>query len=90
MALVKIMGLLDLLTVFALIAYHLEIVSGRLLISFMLYLLFKGFLFREDPASNIDFIIAIYLLFALVFSPFLFLTVICSIYLFQKAIFSLF
>ena len=82
------MGFLDLLTVLVMILYHLEIVETRLLFSFIAYLIIKMMLFKEDPASTVDFVIAMYLLF-MILKPLWILTIVSSIYLTQKGIVSL-
>ena len=82
------MGFLDLLTVFIMILYHLGYVEARLLLSFALYLFMKGFMFRDDIASIGDFIIGVYLLIMML-KPFFILTLLSSLFLIQKGLYSL-
>ena len=82
------MGFLDILSAIIIILFHLEIVAGRILLSFILYLIIKGFMFKGDTASIIDFIIAIYLLFMYI-RPIWALSIISCIYLVQKGFYSL-
>ncbi|MFT4282884.1 MAG: hypothetical protein ACMXX6_00480 [Candidatus Woesearchaeota archaeon] len=85
----KFMGFLDILTAVIMFLFHLGVIEGRLLLSFILYLVIKGLMFKGDTASIIDFIIAIYLIIMYVYPMWLF-TILAFFYLFQKGFFSMF
>jgi hypothetical protein len=82
---VKLMSLLDIIAAVVMILYQYGSVSFRLLLSFIVYLIIKAFMFRGDFASFLDACIAIYMFFMLFLSVPI-LTWIAAIYLIQKAI----
>jgi hypothetical protein len=86
---VKILGGLDILTGAMILLFQYDVIGIRLLISFILYLLIKGFLFRMNFASFLDIVIAIYMVF-MIFMPFTILSYVAAIYLFQKGAVSFF
>ncbi len=86
---VKILGALDLLTGVMILLFQYDVIGIRLLISFIVYLLLKGLLFRMNFASFVDIVIAIYMIF-MIFVPVAVLSYIAAIYLFQKGAVSFF
>ncbi len=88
MVFVKLMGALDLITGITIILFHYDLIGLRLFLTFTLYLLLKGFMFKGDLASMVDFAVGAYMLLMLIL-PITILTYICAIYLFQKSISSL-
>jgi hypothetical protein len=88
MLLVRILGLMDLMTGVMLLLYQYDVAGTRLFLSFIFYLMLKGIIFRGDFASFVDLVIAIYMIF-MIFLPITILTYIAAIYLFQKSLTSL-
>ena len=85
MFLVRFFAILDLLVAFTL--FLAPSAPLRLLLVVGFYLLFKGFIYRGDVLSAIDFLIGIYCFIAIFFPMFLF-TVLAGIYLILKAVYS--
>lgn len=83
------MGFLDLLTALFMLLFHLGLVGGRPLFSFLIYLVAKGILFWGDTASLLDMIIAFYILIMFVLPLWIF-TIIAIFYLTQKGLLSMF
>lgn len=88
MVFVKLLGTLDLLAGITLILFQYDLIGMRLFLTFAVYLAFKGFLFKGDVASVIDFAIGAYMVLMLVF-PITLITYIAAFYLFQKGAFCL-
>jgi hypothetical protein len=88
MLVVRILGFLDFLTGIMLLLYQYDVLGTRLFISFIMYLMIKGIVFRGDFASFVDIVIAVYMIF-MIFMPVTILTYIAAIYLFQKSATSL-
>jgi hypothetical protein len=87
MILIKLMGFLDLLTAGAIILFNYDILGLRLFISFILYLILKGIMFKGDIASMLDLGIASYMIL-MIFFPITILSWIAAIYILQKGIVS--
>ncbi|MGV8163158.1 MAG: hypothetical protein ACP5N2_07545 [Candidatus Nanoarchaeia archaeon] len=85
MIVVRLLGFLDFLTGVMILLYHYDIAGTRIFVSFIMYLLIKGIVFRLDFASFIDITVAIYMIF-MFFQPVTVITYIAAIYLFQKSI----
>lgn len=88
MFIIRLLGFLDLLTVVAIMLYTYDVIPGRFLISFIVYLLVKGFIFKGDFASIVDVVTAAYM-FLMIFYTIPVLSWIFSLFLLQKAIISL-
>lgn len=82
---VKVMSLLDIVSAIVMLLYQYGSVNFRLLVTFIVYLLVKFFMFRGDFASFLDLCIAIYMIL-LTFVSVPILTWIAAIYLIQKAL----
>ena len=86
---VKLMGVMDLMSAVAVIMLHYDfLMTWRIGLIFVAYLLIKGWVFREDINSMMDILCGAYVLVML----FGFATVVSWVvaaYLFQKACFSL-
>ena len=87
-AILKLMGVLDLVAVIVLVLLHYHIGTWRITLLFAIYLLIKAFMFRGNIQSYIDGGIGIYMIF-LIFGLHSILTFVAAIYLLQKAVFSL-
>jgi len=85
---IKILGILDILAALWLILLNHGIGSLRIGFILGLYLILKGYVFKDDWASYIDIVAGIYLIFSL-FTTHWFLSYGFAIYLGQKAFFSL-
>ena len=89
MVLVKFMGLLDLATAVIIVLHNYELVAVRLVLSFILFLILKGLMFKGDVASMLDLGIAAYMIIA-IFFPITIISWIAALYILQKALVSLF
>ncbi|MGV8169084.1 MAG: hypothetical protein ACP5N3_03430 [Candidatus Nanoarchaeia archaeon] len=85
---VRVLGVLDFLTGVMILLFNYDLTPTRLFISFILYLLIKGIIFRMDFAGFIDIVVAVYMIF-MIFQPVTIVSFIAAIYLFQKSIMSL-
>ncbi|MCF7866529.1 hypothetical protein K9L67_04025 [Candidatus Woesearchaeota archaeon] len=89
---IKLLGLLDLLTGLFILLYNFELLGIKLFISAILYLLIKGLAFRGDTASFTDLGIAIFMIL-MIFSPhtslLTVLSLITTVWMFQKGAISL-
>jgi len=88
MFVIKILGLMDLLTAIVMVLLQFDLIGWRLGFSFACYLLMKAFLWRGDIASFIDMFAALAIVL-LIFHIHTVLTFIFAAYILQKAIFSL-
>ncbi len=88
MFIVRALGFMDLLTGIMILLYQYDVLPTRLFISFILYLLLKGIIFRLDFASFIDITVGVYMIF-MIFHPITIMSYIAAIYLFQKSVTSL-
>ncbi len=84
---VKLLGLLDLLTAVAAIFVQIGFFPAGILKFFIFYLIIKGVIFIKSFSSIADLLCAGYLI-AMMFGAKTFLAYIVAIYLFQKAVFS--
>lgn len=89
MVFVKLLGILDIIAAIVMILLHYSVGTWRLTLLFAVYLLLKAFAFRGNVHSILDGAIGIYMIL-LLFGFHSFLTFVAAIYIFQKAIFSLF
>jgi len=87
MFLFKILAIFDMFAGFLLLIRP-EFVPLRLLFGHGLYLILKGYIFRGDFLSAIDFILGFYCIFAIML-PIGFLNTIGGLYLFIKGIYSI-
>jgi hypothetical protein len=85
MVIVKVLGVMDFLTGVMILLFHYDIVSTRLFLSFILYLIIKGLMFRGNLASILDITVAVYMII-MIFLPLGFFTYLAAVYLFQKSI----
>ena len=85
---VKLMGVMDLLSAVCVVLLHYDILSWRIGLIFVAYLVIKGWLFREDINSVMDLLCGIYM-FVMLFGFTTIVTWVVVVYLFQKAVFSL-
>lgn len=88
MILVKIMGIMDILSGLTIILFTYDLIGLKALLAFLVYLIVKGIAFRGDLASIGDFGISIYMIF-MIFLPLPLISFIVALYLFQKGIFSI-
>ncbi len=88
--LVKFLGVLDLVAAAWMILAQNHIVSIRIGLVVFAYLLLKGYIFRDNWISYIDFIVGIYALFLMFGTSSMLLSYLFAIYLVQKAIYSIF
>lgn len=86
---IKLFGLFDLLTAYCIIALYYNSISYNILIGIVLYLLFKGVMYKGDIASMIDIFIAVYIIFMILSFKSIILTIIIVGYILQKAYMSL-
>lgn len=89
MVFLKLMGLMDLLSIAVLLLFRYGVVSQKVLIIAAIYLMIKGILFFKNIVSLIDFGVAIIFALAL-FGVYNVLTWIAIIWILQKAALSLF
>jgi len=87
--LLKILGIFDILAAIWIILLHHGIGSLRIGFILGLYLILKGYVFRDDWASYLDILTGVYLIFSL-FATHWLLSYVFALYLGQKALFSLF
>lgn len=85
---VKLLGVADLLSAIAVVLLHYQLLAWKIGLVFVCYLLIKGWLFRQDINSVMDILCGIYV-FVILFGFTTFVSWIVTIYLFQKAVFSL-
>jgi hypothetical protein len=85
---VKLLGVADLLSAIAVVLLHYDILSWRIGLIFVAYLMIKGWLFREDINSVMDILCGIYM-FVMLFGFTTIVSWVIAIYLFQKSVFSL-
>lgn len=85
---VRILGILDLLTAIAAVFVHIGFLPVVILKYFIFYLLIKGVIFIKSLTSIIDLLCGIYLI-ALYFGFHSFIIYIVGLYLFQKAVISM-
>jgi len=88
MVFVKLLGTLDLITGISIILFQYDLIGLRLFLTFAVYLLAKGFMFKGDIASILDFATGAYMLLMIIL-PITFFTYIAAFYLFQKGAFCL-
>jgi hypothetical protein len=86
----KILGTLDLVSVAGLLLQQYGVFSFRFALIVSLYLMLKGYVFREAWTSYIDMAIGIYLLLMIFGLNHIIITYAFAIYLAQKALVSLF
>ena len=85
----KLLGVMDLLSAFAVILLHYDFLIGwRIGLIFVAYLLIKGWMFRQDITSIMDILCGLYM-FVMLFGFTTIVSWVVAIYLFQKACFSL-
>lgn len=84
---VKLLGLMDLLTAIAAVFVQIGFFPPVILKFFMFYLIIKGVIFIKSFSSIADLLCAGYLI-AMMFGVKTFLVYIVALYLFQKAVFS--
>ena len=84
----KLLGIGDLLTAIVIILLEYDLVGWRLALFFSLYLIVKGWAFRSSLISVADILCGVYI-FIMIFSSITIVSWIITIYLFQKACFSL-
>lgn len=84
MVLLIFLGLMDVLTAIFLILFNYGLIGVRPFVTFILYLVLKGVMFKGDVASIIDLVIAAYMIL-MIFHPIPFFTWIAVIYILQKA-----
>ncbi|MBW2967462.1 hypothetical protein KY362_03165 [Candidatus Woesearchaeota archaeon] len=91
---VKLMGIGDLLSAILVVVLHYQIqsdfhlISWRIGIIFVAYLIMKGWLLRGDINSIMDVLCGLYV-FVMLFGFTTIVSWVVAIYLFQKAVFSL-
>lgn len=85
----KLLGLMDILSITALLLFKYGLISQKFLIIAMIYLIIKAVIFFKDFASLIDFGVAIVFALAL-FGIYNVLTWIAVLWILQKAVLSLF
>ncbi|MCF7871841.1 hypothetical protein K9L97_02295 [Candidatus Woesearchaeota archaeon] len=88
MVVIKFLGFVDIIAAIIITLFNFELVPLKIFLSIFLYLILKGLAFRGDFASFTDIGIAIYMLLMLIY-PITIITLICSLFLFQKGIFSM-
>lgn len=88
MVFLKLMGLMDLLTVTTLLLFKYGIIQQKFLIIAVVYLIIKGVIFFRDIASIVDVGVAVIFILAL-FGIYNVLTWIAVIWVLQKAVFSM-
>ena len=87
---IKLLGLMDIISAFIILGFHLEIVSVRLAIYVLIFLSAKFIAFRRDIASVGDFIASLFLLSMILgFKPNLGWVILVAFYFLQKGYFSL-
>ena len=89
MVVLKILGLLDILTGIMIILFQHDLIGWRLMLSFILYLVIKGVAFKLDFATVIEIGIALYIILAMIVHPVVIVSYLAAIYLFQKGVVSL-
>ncbi len=89
MVFLKLMGLMDLLSVASLLLFKYGIISQTFLIIAVVYLMVKGIIFFRNIVSLIDFGVAVIFILAL-FGIYNVLTWIALVWITQKAVLSLF
>jgi len=89
MVFLKLLGLMDILSVTSLILFKYGVVSQTFVIAAVIYLMIKGIIFFHNIVSLLDFGIAIIFVLSL-FGIFNVLTWIAIVWILQKAILSLF
>ena len=85
----KILGILDILSAIWLILLHYDHGSIRIGLALGIYLIMKGYVFKGNWVSYLDILSGIYLIFSL-FTTHWFLSYVFAFYLAQKAVSSLF
>lgn len=88
MVFLKLMGLMDLLTVTTLLLFKYGIIQQKFLIVAVAYLIIKGVIFFRDIASIVDVGVAVIFILAL-FGIYNVLTWIAVLWVLQKAVFSM-
>jgi hypothetical protein len=86
---VKLLGLVDLLTAIAAVFVHIGFLPTGILKFFILYLLIKGVIFIKSFTSILDLACAAYLTLMFFFGIKTFFVYIIAVYLFQKAVVSI-
>jgi hypothetical protein len=89
MIVVWLLGIMDILTAVFIVLGNYHLASLRFFMTFIIYLLVKGIVFRGDLASFIDLAIAVYMIL-MIFFPITVVSFIAAIYLIQKGILSFF
>lgn len=85
----KLLGLMDLLSIASLLLFKYGLISQKFLIIAVIYLMIKGIIFFRNIVSLLDFGIAVIFILAL-FQVYNVLTWIAIIWILQKAVLSLF
>ncbi|MDP2908827.1 MAG: hypothetical protein Q8N77_03395 [Nanoarchaeota archaeon] len=88
MVFLKLMGLMDLLTVTTLLLFKYGIIQQKFLIVAVAYLIIKGVIFFRDIASIVDVGVAVVFILAM-FGIYNVLTWIAVLWVLQKAVFSM-
>ncbi len=86
---IKLLGLMDMFSVASLLLFKYGIVSQKILVIAIIYLMIKGIIFFRNIVSLLDFGIAVIFVLAL-FQIYNVLTWIAIIWILQKAVLSLF
>ena len=89
MVFLKLMGLMDILSIAILLLFKYGLISQKFLIVAIIYLMIKGIMFFKNIVSLADFGVAIIFILAL-FGIYNVLTWIAILWILQKAVFSLF
>lgn len=85
MAVLWLLGLLDILSMTAMLLLHFDLIAGRAALSAAVYLIAKGVGFR-DPASIVDMIIGLYIIGMVAFGFHTVFVYVFAAFLFQKAV----
>jgi hypothetical protein len=86
--LAKLLGIGDLLATVVVILAHYHVIGWKIIFIFSLFLIIKGWLFRESIMSLVDILCGLYI-FVMMFGFTTIISWVVAIYLFQKACFSL-
>ncbi len=84
----KLLGLMDLLSITILLLFKYGIISQIFLIAAVIYLMTKGIFFFKNIVSLLDFAVAVIFILAL-FQIYNVLTWVAMVWILQKAVFSL-
>ncbi len=86
---VKLLGLVDLLTAVLAVFAHIGFIPTSVLKIFAVYLIIKGAIFIKSFTSILDLGCGVYLLLMFFFNMHSFIVYLVALYLFQKAVFSM-